>query len=636
MKIMFSYSKKSLVCCVLMFLCHFAHGQVQSVFHALPTENNTHQFGVAFACSDTIPLDNMGTIYSFSIDAAIHQPHEASYLRLVLEDAGGREYVVAESNWFRFDTTEVYLNHYCEETAILSGVTPAYLKCYLSDDANVTITNIYTSSQPATNATDTIASHIKEEQTNNIVDRINDYNTRHGRLWEAAVTDVSLLAYQDKKEYYDEGNTDSYSSNMQYYSKGLFEIGEPRAYSASLDSSLFVPCFDWRNRHGRCWLTPVKNQGGSAYCVPFSAVSMLESNMLLHYDFNNFPVPDYSEQYVASYANVDFNLGTSLIKPIKFLKSDGTIDDASMTFVNLKDYIPPTIRPEGEEHVYLFDYDKVNLDTIPFDTLKKYIINRGPGVCGYRIYTKPDSTERGGHAMTLAGYGTITSDTSYIYIDGHMSDTIVHVGDSLIGRTFWIYKNSLGTGWGKHHGYMYVIYHDVGRWFMNGDAFFPKGTPISNVSRTILCEDLDRDGYFNWGVGTPRIPVWAEPDGDDSDPTIGHMNEYGYCETLPNDHPTYEYIYNDSTLTTFECNSTYLGVLHGATVTLHTQPFYASGTKILLDRGATLVIDGFTVNFDFLQPYPGSKIVLENGAKIQKPFATPLGVEFVITNGSIE
>ena len=29
-------------------------------------------------------------------------------------------------------------------------------------------------------------------------------------------------------------------------------------------------------------------------------------------------------------------------------------------------------------------------------------------------------------------------------------------------------------------------------------------------------------------------------------------------------------------------------------------------------------------------------LVLENGAKIQKPFATPLGVEFVITNGSIE
>ena len=34
--------------------------------------------------------------------------------------------------------------------------------------------------------------------------------------------------------------------------------------------------------------------------------------------------------------------------------------------------------------------------------------------------------------------------------------------------------------------------------------------------------------------------------------------------------------------------------------------------------------------------HPGSKIVLNNGAQISKPFATPLGVEFVINNGSIE
>ncbi|MBO7137246.1 MAG: hypothetical protein J6V92_02125 [Bacteroidaceae bacterium] len=47
--------------------------------------------------------------------------------------------------------------------------------------------------------------------------------------------------------------------------------------------------------------------------------------------------------------------------------------------------------------------------------------------------------------------------------------------------------------------------------------------------------------------------------------------------------------------------------------------------------------DGTTQQIDdFLQPYPGSKIVLINGAKIQKPFATPIGVEFVINRGSIE
>ena len=171
---------------------------------------------------------------------------------------------------------------------------------------------------------------------------------------------------------------------------------------------------------------------------------------------------------------------------------------------------------------------------------------------------------------------------------------------------------------------------------MNGYAFFPKGKPTSNVSRPILCEDLDGDGYFNWGVGSPHIPIWAQSDGDDSDPSKGNMNEFGYCEDLPSNHPTYEYISNDSTLTTFECGSNYLGIIHCATVTLQSQPTFTNGTKVLLDKGATLIIDGFTVNFDFLQPYPGSKIILINGAKVSKPFTVPLGVKFVINNGSIE
>lgn len=610
------------------------YAQDQSVFQALPTENYTHQLGVACASSDTIPLENMGCIYSISIDATIHQPQEASFSRIILKDTNNHDYIVAESNWFRFDTTEVQLSHYCEDTAILDGITPAYLMCYLTGDANVTITKIHTSSQPGTYNMDTIAESIKVEQARDIVNRINKYNITHGRLWKAAVTDISLMPYEEKKNIYGEDCNDPYLNNMQYYSKGLFEIGKPRAYSASIDSSLFVPDFDWRNRHGKGWLTPVKTQGRSMYCVPFASVSMLESNMMLHY--NGTDSLDLSEQYVASYGGVSYSSGTfGMERLFRFLKTDGTIDDASMRFADSASYMPPVDRPEGNEHVYLGDYDIINLDTIPLDTLKKYLIHRGPGVCGYRVFLNPDSSSTGGHAMTLTGYGTITPDTTYTYIDGYRKDTICSNADSIVGRTFWIYKNSWGKRWG-HNGYMYIVYYNDNPWYMNSYAFFPKGKPRSNVSHTILCEDSDRDGYFNWGVGSPHIPIWAQSDGDDSNPTIGHMNEYGYCEELPADHPTYEYIYNDSILTTFECSSNYIGILHGATVTLQTQPIYTNGTNILLDNGATLVIDGFTVNFNFLQPYPGSKIVMKNGAKTQKPFNVPLGVKFVIEEGSIE
>ena len=132
------------------------------------------------------------------------------------------------------------------------------------------------------------------------------------------------------------------------------------------------------------------------------------------------------------------------------------------------------------------------------------------------------------------------------------------------------------------------------------------------------------------------LPVWGFTDGDDSDPTKGHMNEYGYCEQLPPNHPTYEYIYNDSTLTTSEIRTSYLGVLNGATVTLQVQPVFSNGAKLLLDNGATLIIDGIKTNLNFLQPYPGSTIVLMNGGKILKPYSLPLGVKLVINKGAIE
>ena len=149
---------------------------------------------------------------------------------------------------------------------------------------------------------------------------------------------------------------------------------------------------------------------------------------------------------------------------------------------------------------------------------------------------------------------------------------------------------------------------------------------------------MDGDGYFNWGLDSisPGIAVWAQSDGDDSDPTIGHMNEYGYCEDLSAYHPTYEYICNDSTLTNSENRTSYLGILRGATVTLQAQQTFFNGTKLLLDNGATLVIDSIIINGSYIQPYEGSKIILNDGAKIQKPFSVPLGVEIVINNGSIE
>ena len=626
----------------MIILWHSLFSQDLSVFRALPYENNTQHLRSTITSPDTISLEGVGMIYSLSINAIIHQPQESSFTRVVLEDKDGHDYLVAESNWFRFDTTTVILDHYCEETAILNGITPAYLKCYMTGGATITLTEVHTSNLRDMRTVDSFMEtreRVKVRQVTDIVNRINSYNIKHGRLWRAAVSKISLHSYNMRKCMDADSDCDTYLNNIQYYSGGLFEIGTP-CVQTRITASPYVPSFDWRNRHGKCWLTPVKDQGFSGYCAVFAAVGMLESNILLHYnDTSNL---NLSEQYVASYLNVDYNNGISRGSPVRFLKTDGTIDDYSMPFVDNPNYVAPTNRPEGEEHAYLNDYKSIYLsNSLSLDTLKKYIIEMGPGVCGFQCFETPYTHDKriGGHAMTLSGYGTIIPDTIYTFCNGDYPSTQFPDTASIIGHTYWIYKNSWDVDWG-HNGYMYAVYYNDDKLYMGSYAYFPKGMPNSNVSRNIICEDKDGDGLFNWGIGsnTPRLPVWTpdESDGDDSDSTKGHMDEFGYCEQLPADHPTYEYIFCDSIITTLENRTRFLGVLNGVTVTLHAQQNFVNGAKLLLDNGATLVIDGTTIKGEYIQPYMGSKIVLSNGAKILKPFNVPIGVKFVINKGTIE
>ena len=166
------------------------------------------------------------------------------------------------------------------------------------------------------------------------------------------------------------------------------------------------------------------------------------------------------------------------------------------------------------------------------------------------------------------------------------------------------------------------------------------GNLVSKKPYVIQCVDEDGDGYFTWGHGNKpsNCPPWAysQQDGDDSDWTLGHMNEYGFCDTLSNNQPVYEYIYNDSTITTSTSVNRKLGVMRGATLTLNAHLSLSSGSKLLLDNGSTLVINGTYISGSKIQAYAGSKIILNNNARIQKPFEVPDGVELIINYGRID
>lgn len=627
------WQKCALLVALLLFVLS-VQAQDQSPFRTCYHANETRQLNIALTHSDTIPLLGQGAIYGLSIDATIYQPREASFTRIVLEDTNGHDYLVAESDWFRSDTTIVNLTEYCEETAKLRGVVPARLKCYLSSDATLSITNIHFTAQTSNRSQaldEQSTAEIKRAQVQSIVNHINAYNERHGKLWRAGITEMALRKYGNILDFSQE--SDSYLANLKYYVDGYYEFGE-RTRSHVRNESSYVSNFDWRNRHGRSWITPIKHQESSGLCTAFAAVAVAESAFKLYFNFHD--TIDLSEYAVGYYSGVDYygGISTSHIHyPIQYIRDYGAIDEATMPFLNTPYFNMPTTCPEGNECIRIADYFSVTIDPQNLDSIKHMLIHNGPAQSG--LHNKNHN-----HAMTLVGYGTINPDTVYHFIYQYNKDTIYAQTSEMIGNDFWIFKNSYGVNdvYG-HNGFAYYVFNDYQ--YMHNPIFVTK--PITSIQvseQNIIVEDNDGDGYFNWGIGLKpsHCPAWApiDSDGDDSDPMKGPMDKYGVCDELPYNHPVYEYIANDSTLTNPENRTAYLGILRGATVSFQAQQSFSNNTKLLLDNGATLILNGTFINGNDIQPYAGSKIILNNGAKIYKPFELPVGVELVINHGNIE
>ena len=156
------------------------------------------------------------------------------------------------------------------------------------------------------------------------------------------------------------------------------------------------------------------------------------------------------------------------------------------------------------------------------------------------------------HAMTLVGYKTIKAGD--IVYEHYNTRIVVKPGDPHIGQTVWIFKNSWGENWGDH-GFLYA--------FVNINNMVSSAAPtlpfeykyywsskypvlsyqlISAISEPAPAYDRDNDGYYWWGIG-PRpknLPASAklEEDSDDSDASIGPMNQYGF-PTLLKDYDLY-------------------------------------------------------------------------------------------------
>lgn len=604
-------------------------------------ENRSLNRSTAFKfVADRAPISGL------SVSGTITKSSPEYSVRVILKDKDKKEHIILES-YEEINSNAVFsFSSYAEETQLLDNIVPDSIKICLSN-ASIQIDS-FSIAYPTRGQEEILSrqAELRRNQIGNIVERINKYNIENGRPWIADVTEISLLPYEIKKRMM--GFTDETSTGgLEYYAGGYFVVGHGAVNNnRDLGNDPYVDSFDWRNRHGKNWISSIKNQFPTSYCTAFAALACSESLIKLYYNNPSLEV-DLSEQEVASCSDtIPHYMGDNLSLGCVFdyLHEHSVCDEDSYPLVTDSEVVlscnSGNITPNewfqmgSEESVGIRLWD-----------IKSALIANGPLFSGWQ------KNLRIGHAMALVGYGKLhEGDPVWIYVpSSNIAQGYQTVPQAYVGSTYWIFKNSYGPSAGIN-GYYYLIFDDmIGT---NSNIYisymanaYSIGLPIASLNYTdndIVVEDADGDGYYNWGLGSKpaSCPSWIpdDPDRDDSDSLKYKMDEYGHLQNIPQREPS-TLISDVSNYSTNVLQGGDIIIPYGRTYTLLGSMIGIGHASIAVKNGGKLIIDGGVWANAKLHLESGSEIIIRNGGKIyvsaSKNFEAPIGCLVSIENGEI-
>jgi len=210
-------------------------------------------------------------------------------------------------------------------------------------------------------------------------------------------------------------------------------------------SVTYAESFDWRNKDGKDWMTPVKYQGMCGSCWAFSALGVVEAAINIHANDPDIDI-DLSEQHLIS----DCCIAGSC---------EGGCPDYALGYV----------RDKGVSDEKCFPYTRINSECTPCSDWAE-----NPWKIENYVYVSPS---KDAFKSALQEYGplsvvlTVPGDWFY-YVGGVYTPTWsandgvgwANHGVVLVGwndsEGCWIIKNSWGSGWGED-GYAKVLYGNL-------------------------------------------------------------------------------------------------------------------------------------------------------------------------------
>lgn len=568
-----------------------------------------------------------------------------SYVRITVRDSYNSDYLVYELYPLLVDTQRCPFSKIGLETAYLDNIQAQSIKIETLN-ASVTLDSVYLVVPERSSRNMSKAIPNRKVQCENIASKLNERLVAGHKTWRAGLTFVSQMTYEEKKGM--SGGKVPVLYGFDYYKGGVFVMPEfYRSVSRNANtrtSDNYVTEWDWRNRHGKNWMTSVKDQNDPVNCKScwaFSALGTVESYINLYY--NKILNIDLAEQELIAWDN---NIGDC----------EGGYVDSALYHVKIVGAIPENDFPYIAQNC-LYDNiinqnNRIKIGGFSddyFDSYKTYhstsylaeedsikrMLFRSPITFGIYPWT---------HFVEVIGYKQIQSgEYYYISEDPEIIDTIPQ-NDPLIGHTAWLFKNSYGTDWGNNgFGYIamsladaYGIHKLTGNVTCSGEILL--------TDNDIVCEDVDGDGYFNWGIGErPTLPAWAplDEDGDDSDCTKGPINEFGNLLEIASTDTIFIDYSDYDTYSSPQYIHQHIKLYNEALLTISSIAFCRRGVSITIERGSTLYIEeGGVLENVILKPEPGSHIIIEDGGRIKHnkdvSFRIPIGVTLELNHGKIE
>lgn len=626
----------------LLLLPQLAYSQYRSDIFRPERSGNPSRYtiGTILREDTTLTLDNRSEITALSISGICVLNHGGdSYVRVTLMDDHNYEYLVYENYPLLSDELTTRFTDTAIETVILDGITPKCLKVTMKDASlELESVNCYRGSS-SNRLSPKSPEEIQKEQSQYIVDRLNTNLRMRNMTWRAGMTSMAEKTYEEKKLMF--GGDLPQLHGFEYYAGGIFVMpgalestGNANARSATTNT--YVSEWDWRDRHGKNWMTPVKDQSPCNSCWAFSTIGALEAYVNLYY--NRLINDTLSEQQLMNcVSNFNCKSGGDTGYALSYIEDYGVVNEGCFPYFGYDMACNDTCQ-NPQERVFLESHSEINSNNLE-DSIKQKLY-RSPLTFGIGCWW---------HALVLVGYKEVEegdhifiktpSQTAWVTINGTDHST-------LIGRTAWLLKNSKGTNWGDA-GYAYVIAETDNLY--NIHSLEGRVVCKRYTDSDIVVSDTDGDGYYFWGVQDSKpswCPDWipTTKDGDDSNHTKGKLylsgpNIIGDLETLnPNSGSTLQ-ITGNTTYNTRQSKYTHIRIYSNATLTVKNILNLFGRVTITIESGGELVIDGGVITNAYIAFSSGGKLTIKNGGKLvmrtNTDFEAPIGALVEIEDGMI-